>query len=179
MATKHRTLSCEEWRAVPGYEGWYEVSSMGNMRRVGPIKGRPVCRELRPATSGREYKHVGLRKGGSKKVFNVHRLVAIAFLGPPPTPKHQINHIDGNKLNNNVSNLEWVTSAENEAHAARMGLKARGSENGAAKLTESDIPAIRALKGHEPHRVTATRYGVSEVAISLIQLGKTWKHIKS
>jgi hypothetical protein len=78
-------------------------------------------------------------------LFRIHRLVAEAYI-PNPENKTQVNHIDGDKLNNHVSNLEWVTPSENIIHAYAMGLAhaSCGTKNGQSKLTEHDIQSIRA-----------------------------------
>ena len=96
----------EEWRAVPGYEGLYEVSNIGNVRNVR----RNTLLRLTKTNNG--YIRVGLCKNGIKTGFQVHRLVAQAFI-PNPNNLPQVNHLDENKTNNNVDNLEWCTAKYN------------------------------------------------------------------
>ena len=96
----------EEWRAVPGYEGLYEVSNIGNVRNVRRNK------LLRLLKTNNGYIRVFLCKNGIKTGFQVHRLVAQAFL-PNPDNLPQINHKDEDKTNNNVTNLEWCTAKYN------------------------------------------------------------------
>jgi len=108
----------EVWKDIPGYEGRYEASSLGRIRSMP----RGVIRKQE--TDGGGYKRVTLAKTGEKKKWLlVHRLVALAFLSNPED-KPQINHRDGVKANNCVSNLEWCTAKENKDHAMAHGLAA-------------------------------------------------------
>ena len=122
-----------------------------------------------------------------KKTYRVHRLVATAFI-LNPEDKPQVNHIDGDKLNNHVSNLEWVTNDENREHAIANGLwsmigeKVRklqtGETNSSAKLREADVLDIyNKLKQNTPVGVIAKTYGVKHSNISVIKSGKSWKHL--
>lgn len=103
----------EQWKDVVGYEGLYVVSSYGRVRRVQ--KKEPMKITYTP------YGTVTLCKNHHKKIGLVHRLVAIAFI-PNPENKTAVNHIDGNKRNNIVTNLEWNTYKENCIHAYKKGL---------------------------------------------------------
>lgn len=118
----------EEWRDIKGYEGLYQVSNIGNVRsiahiavytdgRVGHYKGKT----LTPSNGGNGYKYVHLSKNGVTNRVGIHRLVAEAFL-PKDNERNVVNHKDGNKHNNTVENLEWVTCSENSKHAVRTGL---------------------------------------------------------
>ncbi len=102
-----------EWKAVDNYEGLYEVSNSGNIRRRGKI--------LKPAISNRGYFRISLSKNNVKKDVLLHRIVARAFLGQCPNGL-EVNHEDGNKKNNVARNLRYVTSNENKIHAYRNGL---------------------------------------------------------
>ena len=122
----------EVWKPIEGYEGLYEVSSLGNVRSLDRrVKGkdgkiiRHIGLTLKPS-SCRGYLHVILNKDGHFKACTVHRLVANAFI-PNADNKPQINHIDGDKANNRVDNLEWVTQSENIRHSYETGL--RGDAN--------------------------------------------------
>lgn len=104
-----------QWARVPNCEDLYEISSEGEVRRV------PTGKVLKPSTrSG--YLYVCLSIHGKVQRHNVHRLVAAAFV-PNPLNKPLVNHINGNKLTNTASNLEWCNHSENHQHAYAMGLK--------------------------------------------------------
>ena len=94
----------EEWRDVPGYEGMYEVSDWGRVRRNGRI--------LKLRKDGQGYLFVSLYKNGTKKEAYIHRLVSLAFI-PNPNNYPEVNHKDENKTNNAVENLEWCTRKYN------------------------------------------------------------------
>lgn len=104
----------EEWRDVVGYEGRYQVSSMGRVKSL-VRKGRKRECILKPAFNGCGYLIVTLCAGGKRKMFKVHRLVCQAFHKNPEN-KLCVNHIDENKTNNAASNLEWSTYEENNNH---------------------------------------------------------------
>ena len=118
----------ELWRTIPEYEGKYEVSNYGNVRSLN-YRGTNQVKNLQPSLGGRGYLMVGLCKDGKMRTEKIHRLVARLFV-PNPDNKPQVNHIDGVKTNNQASNLEWVTSGENQAHAYRKGLKKADPEWG-------------------------------------------------
>ena len=101
----------EVWKDILGYEGLYQISSLGRVKSFH--RNKPLILSLKKTSLG--YLDVTLSKNGVKKSFRVNRLVAIAFI-PNLENKPQVNHIDENKLNNKVSNLEWVTSKENINH---------------------------------------------------------------
>lgn len=102
------------WKPVVGYEGLYEVSIYGEIKSIKKSK------LLKPRLST-GYAMVALWNNGLRKDLKIHRLVAIAYIKNPMN-KPQVNHIDGNKLNNELSNLEWVTNSENLKHAYKNGL---------------------------------------------------------
>ena len=104
----------EVWKDVKNYEGLYQISNLGNVKRVSSRK------RLKPYNR-KGYIRVALSKDNIAKHMDIHRLVAEAFI-PNPENKPEINHIDGDKSNNKVSNLEWCTRKENMNHAKNTGL---------------------------------------------------------
>lgn len=103
----------EKWKTVEGYNNCYEVSNYGNVRKNG--------KQLSKSETRCGYYEVMFYMYGKQKHMSVHRLVAEAFI-PNPLHKEVVNHIDGNKKNNNVKNLEWNTGSENGMHAVKNGL---------------------------------------------------------
>lgn len=119
----------EIWKDVPSYEGYYQVSNLGNFRslpRVIRYKGNGIrnypAKRLLTETTKDNYQRITLMKEGIKTRYQAHRLVALAFI-PNPENKPCINHIDGNKSNNVVTNLEWCTASENMIHADNTELR--------------------------------------------------------
>ena len=119
----------EIWIHIGGYEDLYQVSNLGNVRKPKKIiqnkNGSYSIKnsiEVRQVEDSYGYLRVTLTKNGKSKQAKVHRLVSEAFI-PNPDNKEHINHIDGDKWNNNMLNLEWCTSKENTQHAYASGLK--------------------------------------------------------
>ena len=131
----------EVWKDIEGYEGLYQVSTCGNVKSLPKVRrngtGTYIQKErlLKPSNTSTGYKKVELCKDGKRKSFKVHRLVAIAFI-PNPDNKPEVNHIDGNKINNNIDNLEWVTSSENSIHAYETGLSPNKKELDEIRIIE-------------------------------------------
>lgn len=172
-------MNGERWRPVVGYEGVYSVSSRGRIRRDQPGPGARAGAILRPAFSRtRGYAYVALSRDGIVKTVDLHRLVARAFLGEPPEG-HEVNHIDGDKSNSAVANLEYLTHGDNLGHAARSGLVANGSMLPQSKLTEQKVREIRALRGIVPTRELARRYGVTTGCINDVLALRRWTHVRA
>lgn len=175
----------EEWRAVVGYEGIYEVSSLGRVRSLdrsivdsrGRRRRQPGrVRNLMP--DGRGRLSLMLWREGRYSQRKVHRLVAEAFLGPGEL-RAEVNHKDGDPLNNALSNLEWASRSENQLHAYRMGLvtRPRGEKHLKSKLTVEQVREIRSLRGVMTQRALARRYGVAKTSIQRILDGTNWRHL--
>jgi hypothetical protein len=162
----------EEWRAIVGYEGYYEVSNAGRVRSLArmvkhPQGGYVLLPEkiLRGGMSGRVgkgYRTVLLWKEGGSKTWLVHRLVATAFL-PNPYQKPQINHKDGVRTHNHVENLEWCTPQENMSHGYRLGLFPKENNPRREKLTQEEVVAIwQALLAGESSRQIRQRTAITQ-----------------
>ena len=165
----------EIWENIPNTE--YSVSNMG---RVGSRKyGK--WRMLRPSPNSGGYLQVGLCVKGRQQNVRVHHLVAAAFLSPKPTPKHEINHIDGVRTNPRVDNLEWVTRSGNQNHrydVLKHGAP-RGEAHGWSKLTEGSVRDMRRrCAAGEFYQAVATDHGVCKQTVCNIVTGKTWGWLK-
>lgn len=162
----------EMWKDILGYDGVYQVSNFGRVRNV--VRGNHIlCQSV---SSG--YPHVSLNRDGVQKSFLVHRLVATLFV-PNYDNKPEVNHIDGNKLNNNSTNLEWVTPKENQIHSIKIGLKHVGENAPNSKLSQKEVESIRSeyipnTRGHGC-RTLAKKYGVNSGTIWNIVNGRYWR----
>lgn len=176
----------EIWTPVQGYEKLYEISTFGNIKALpkevisnGVIRSRQE-KILRPIIrSG--YKAVVLCFNKSRKAIPVHRLVAIHFI-PNPESKPEVNHIDGDKKNNCVGNLEWCTRIENMRHAFKNKLNRGriGTENAKAKITEHEVIEIRRLSacGKNGDEIAAI-FNLCASTVNRIISRKYWKHVAS
>lgn len=115
---------------------------------------------------------------GDKKHMTIHRLMAITFL-PNPDNLSEVNHIDGNKKNNKLSNLEWISKSDNIKHAFSLGLNcSKGTNNGRATLNEDQVLVIyQELLSGESNLVLAEKYDTSVGIISDIKRKSSWQHI--
>jgi hypothetical protein len=162
----------EKWLPVPKYDGKYEVSNLGSIRSLWTAE-KIV---LRAGKQSKGYLTVSLADGirpKHSKSHLVHRLVATAFLGDPPEGKSQINHLDGNRENNCVTNLEWCDSKHNARHAVVALKSGIGQRNSRCKLTDQQIAEIlvRLARGEKSTRF-AHLYGVSDRYIRDVGKGK-------
>ena len=173
MENKYYTPDIEVWKDVIGYENEYEVSNKGNVRRK--------IKNLSLNNSKHGYYNVSLSKNGYCETKLFHRLVAEAFI-ENLNNKEQVNHLDCNKLNNNVENLEWVTFEENIRHAVENERQRdqRGENNNMSKITEKDIVFIRQLldDGITAYQIHKEYYPyLHQQTIYAIKQRRLWKHI--
>lgn len=165
----------EKWRVIAEYPV-YAVSDLGRVKRVLPDprgRIRNVC--LKGTITPNGYVQVGLWRDGVQRVAMVHRLVCRAFHGPAPSGRPLAAHGDGDSLNNRASNLRWASHLENEHDKRLHGTVARGERQGASKLTEADVIAIR--NDTRSQRKIAADYGVTQANIYFIIKRKSWAHV--
>lgn len=158
----------EIWKDIPGYEGWFLINNFG---RVTRSDGKPLSgsrRKIRGKPIG--YAYVRLSKFGVSTTHLIHHLVMYAFRGPRPY-LYEINHKDGDKGNNSLSNLEYLTKKQNIAHALNSGLCSGiyGVNHYLAKLSEADVRRIRSLIGKVSRVSLAAEYLVSYMTIYRVQ----------
>lgn len=170
-------------KEIEGFSGYFitESGDIYSNRR----KWKGLCKKASYIRNG--YETTNLRKYRSKsESFSVHRLVANHFL-ENPEKKPQVNHIDGNKLNNNISNLEWVTAKENHTHAIENGLACSvGERNKSSKvdwaivLTIRTIPYSKSATNHNKNLKNShisALYGITYSSIWRIRKGLSWSHL--
>lgn len=177
----------ESWKIIEITNGLYEVCNLGKVSRIGQRVARKngttvyVPSNVLSVKVGKKgYCTVNLTMNNRKKTQYLHRLVAMAFI-PNPENKPDVNHLDGNKSNNLVSNLAWVTKSENSKHAFDTGLNRayKGEKHNLAKLTNVEVLKIR--KEHIPfvntYPMLAKKYSVRPNTIRSIVKRYTWTHI--
>lgn len=202
MATDHPTTSAqlalvfsqEQWKPVVGWEQYYEVSNLGRVRsldqvklssdrkrRVGPsyvIKGRLIRLHHRGSTRASAYLRVSLTRNKRESNVLVHTLVLEAFVGPRPQG-YVANHKNGQKEDNRVENLEWVTYGRNNQHALETGLRrAYGEDSHFVKYTTEQVLLMRRLY-KEGLRVfeIAQQVNIPWVSVWYIVHRRRWKHL--
>jgi len=172
-----------EWRPVVGFDALYEVSRIGQVRSLarktstGMLGG---C-EIKPDVTRNGYARVSLSKDGRVFRFSVHRLVLSSFCRLP-IGNEEARHIDGDKLNNSISNLAWGSRSENAFDRVRHGTQVdnTGERHGNTHLTDEDAIAIhRRRTCGEPIKAICAEFGVSPATVSRIGNLRGWKHIAS
>ena len=161
------------WKTISKgiFTGLYAVS------RKGEVRNERTGRILLPDTSstkGKAYLRVTFSVGNKQKRFAVSRLVARAFL-TKPEGKDYVNHKDGDRFNNCVDNLEWVTMEENQTHAVETGLCPKREENGNSKYTEAQINQVKHYSTLGLSRkMTAQLAGVTISCVKDVRAGRVW-----
>lgn len=160
----------EVWKPVIGWEDCYQVSNLGRVKSEYQI--------LKPKKGNQPYYSVSLSREGKVDFRRIHRLVAQAFV-PNPEGKGVVDHIDNNKLNNMVDNLQWMTVKENTSKAFSEGRMPTGEQVLGSKLTKVKVLEIKALYnlGDITQALLGEQFGVSRQQISKIVNNKQWRHI--
>lgn len=168
----------EAWKPIPGWEGLYEVSNFGDVKRLTFTHEHPKLKSrtypeklLKPRQSKTGYMRVSLCKNSKSKDHYVHALVLEAFVGPRPEGK-QVRHRNGKRHDNRLQNLVWGTPIEQGADMRQHGTTGK-------KLSAQQIPDIRekCRTGHYTYSEVAREYGVTPRVISGIHRGQFWGHI--
>lgn len=171
------------WKSIPGWEEFYSINEQGEVRShartINRKKGRTGGaiqtfpeRLLKPTIDNTGYSRYFLARGGKVKPKYCHVLMWEAFKGSIPH-HYQIDHIDGNKLNNDLSNLQCIHRREHERLTVERG---QASKRGKHKLTEDQVKEIKHLLEHSPDMTQleiANKYNISRTAISFIATGRT------
>jgi len=181
----------EEWREVPGTNGLYEVSNLGRVRSwhkrgMAAVDERAAKPHLMTharagSHSARSYQRVSLIVEGRHTSPPVHRLVLLAFVGPPSSPDMQGAHLNGNANDNRLENLAWTTALENIRMKTEHGTQTRGVQAPCAKLTDEMVAHVRRLRKFGPwpgYSALAKSLGVSTGTLERAILGHTWGHVE-
>lgn len=165
-----------DWRTHPSF-GRYEISECGDVRRGE--------KRLRGFIDHDGYlKYVLFDNDGNKRAIHAHRLVAETFIGPAPSPSHEVAHNNGSRVGNHYTYLRWATRAENDADTVVHGTARAGQRNGRAKITDADALDIRriyrAIKDRQiSGRISdlARAYDLHHATLIKIATGESWKHL--
>lgn len=179
----------EIWRDIENYESYYQISNYGRVKSLDRIiirsdnkKQFVKSRIMKSFLTKQYYWRVSLRKNGTIKKYNVHRLVAQAFIKNSKN-KPEVNHKNGIKFDNYFKNLEWATSSENTIHAVKTGLQkaCKGEACYITKLTTQQVKEIKKelkIPYWGLNKFLATKYNISRSSIKEIKANRNWKHIK-
>lgn len=167
-------MSDKKVKDIPGFEGLYAISSSGNVwayprnrnkknNHLALYKGKWLKNKINKRDG---YVYIILNKNKKQITRKVHRFVALTFL-PNPEKKSQINHKNGIKTDNRVSNLEWCTPSENQKHSVLLGLKRSGDKSPLSKISDKNVSKIRSLysMGIYSQPYLAKKYGICKVQV--------------
>lgn len=165
----------EGFKIIPGFED-YAINAYANVIRIIPNKSNRVAGScLHGTINHKGYRIYALYVDGSAKMQLAHRLVMRVYVGDSEL---QVNHIDGNKLNNHISNLEYCTNMANRIHAMDQNLIAKGSRIGSSKLVENQVVEIRYLHRRGMNYAELGRlFKISSSSVRDLIERKTWKHV--
>lgn len=176
----------EIWKDIKGYNGVYQVSNLGNVRRIKLKEYNSteyiIDRNIKPTDNGNGYKIVGLSKDNKRKNYYIHRLVAIAFIKNPNMYK-EINHKDNQKSNNNVNNLEWCDRGYNVRYSYLKGshqapksmLGKKGKEHPISVSVKQYDLNNNFIKEYESANIASEETGICYSSIKKCRAGKQKK----
>jgi hypothetical protein len=168
-------MNVEVWKDVINFEGRYWISSHGRLKSHDHRKN--TIKIIACYVDCLGYLNTELNWKPQIRKVRVHTLVAEHFI-KKPKDNYWVNHIDGNKLNNNVTNLEWVEPSYNCFHARQIGLNNhKGSNHTHSKITEAQVKEIRSLAKEKTHKEIANKYGLNRRNVGDIINRVTWKHV--
>lgn len=169
-------LEFAEWRDIPGYEGLYQVSNHGQVKRISRLittkRGYTQTHRSKDKALGLKsgYYYLWLFKHNQGRKFYVHELVALAFIGPRPS-NCQVHHVNENRLDNRLDNLEYMDRTKHSIYHHQ------GEKSGAAKITEADVRLIRKLYKTMPVHAISKKLSISYHIVHQVATVRTWKHI--
>lgn len=166
----------EIWKTITDFEGVYSISNKGRLRRECGIFNRKYPHIVKLQKDKNGYASYRLSKFNIGRTVKIHRLVAEAFLG---FSELTVNHKNGKKSDNRITNLEWLSMSDNRTHAKINGLMARGERSANTKLKDADIITMRKeyATGQITHQALANRFGIGRKAVTKIINRQRWTHI--
>lgn len=174
-------MVCEVWKNIPGYQGLYQVSDLGRVKSFIAWNGTNT-RVLRPGKDTHGYFVVNLYRKKKRKFTYIHQLVLKIFVGSCLSGM-ECRHLNDNKTDNRLVNLAYGTRSDNLLDRTRNGISNTGDHKGIknemSKLKDNNIVQIRKLleDGLLTHRQIGDKFGVTGSLISMINIGKRWKHV--
>lgn len=159
------------WKQIQDFD--YEINEQGEVRRISSQRVKKSFQR------GDGYIHIQIWRGGNeKKMFQLHRLLALSFI-PNPENKLFVNHINSIRSDNRIVNLEWCTHSENVLHSYMVGTSSnKGSNNGFSKLNEAHVLNIRKLYSQSyPTKLLTEIFQVHKNTIKSIVSRRSWSHI--
>lgn len=174
MSHGGRFVMKEIWKPIAGYEGHYDISSFGRVRYYKKTGLSKYTKILKLGFNVYGYRVASLYKNSRKHFYTIHRLVTTTFIGKRPD-HFDVSHLDGNKLNNKLSNLVYESRKDNENRKAIHGTKLFGDNHPSSKLSLKQVIEIHKLsKDGVKTCDLARRFSVSSGCISSILLGENW-----
>ena len=156
----------EIWKDIQGYEELYQISNYGRIKSLKYNKDNI----LKPYMTSTGYYKIDLRKNNTRKIKPIHKLVAQHFIDNPEN-KPEVNHKDGNKLNNRVENLEWVTRSENIKHSYKTGLHIHSPD--CKRVYQIDVNTEQMIKSYNSVNAAARQLNLRHESISACANGIT------